>query len=639
VLENIFRHIERDKKTAIEAAESGTNEIMSAVIASTWTIMVVFLPLLLIKGQAGQMFTQFALVVIFSLAVSLLDAVTVVPMIAARLISGDAHHENMAGLATHSNPLMRAFHRFGEWFEALDNAYSSGLRWALHHRKFVIFGALGITLASCLLIPQIGSELMPQTDSGDFTISIKMPIGTSFEKTNRVMLQAEKIVQANPNVMTALAASGTSLTMRGTSTSLNPNQGSVTVKLKEDRKQSTQEVISDLRRQLVRIPGVNARLNQFDIVTMMMTGGNSNLEVDIFGQDLTTLSSLSKQVISRVRAIPGFENVDVNWQEATPEIQWKVDREKALKLGVTFADVADTINTATNGDTASYYQESGFQYPIIVQMPEKTRKTVAEMENLVVKTSAANGPAQDILLKQVAHSSYGLGPSEITRQDRQRYIAVVGTPQGRSESEVQADIEKAISDVKYPTGYYWDWGTNQKRRAEEFGGMGLALVLAIGLIYMLLASQFESFMHPLTILLSVPLAATGVILALFLSGRSFGLTAFIGMLMLVGIVVKNGILLVDYTNTLRGRGLKREEALLQAGPTRLRPILMTASAATLGMLPLAIGLGKGSEIQAPMATAVVGGLMTSTALTLFVVPVVYSLLDDLAIRLGKKEKG
>jgi HAE1 family hydrophobic/amphiphilic exporter-1 len=261
------------------------------------------------------------------------------------------------------------------------------------------------------------------------------------------------------------------------------------------------------------------------------------------------------------------------------------------------------------------------------------------LENLVINPAGAagGGTTRDVLLQQVAKPQYAFGPSEITRQERQRYLAVTGQPQGRSPSEIQADIQKALVGVQFPSGYYWDWGLNQKRRAEEFSGMGMAVVLAVCLIYMLLASQFESFVHPLTVLLSVPLSAIGIILALFLTGRSFGLTAFVGLLMLVGIVVKNGILLVDYTNVLRGRGYPRDEAVLTAGPTRLRPILMTASAAVLGMLPLAIGIGKGSETQAPMATAVIGGLTTSTILTLFIVPTVYTIFDDLA-RFFRKNK-
>jgi HAE1 family hydrophobic/amphiphilic exporter-1 len=638
VLENILRHIERDRKTSTDAAIEGTNEIMSAVFASTWTVMVVFLPLLLIKGQAGQMFTQFALVVIFALAVSLLDATTVVPMLATRLIHGEAHRESLQD-GDHQGLVGRTFLRFGRWFSALDAAYRRGLAWAIHHRMLTLCGALGITAASLLLFPQIGTELMPATDSGDFTISIKMPPGTALAKTDETMRQVERMVTANPNVETAFSAAGSSLSIRGTSTALIPYQGSVTFKLQDNRRQSTSQVIGDLRKQLSRLPGAEPRLTQFDLVTNLMTGGNQNVEVDIFGDDLTTLSAIGRDVRNRAGDVAGLENLDVNWQEAMPEIQWRVDRQKALQLGITFSDIANTINTATNGSLAGYYQEKGFQYRIIVQMPEVTRKTVAELQGLAIDPSTPDGASRPVLLAQVAEPIYAMGPSQITRQDRQRFIAVTGTPQGRAAGDIQADLQRIMAKVKLPSGFYWDWGTDQKRRAEEFGGMGLAVVLAICLIYMLLASQFESFVHPLVVLTSVPLSITGVMLALFLTGRSFGLTAFIGLLMLVGIVVKNGILLVDYTNVLRRRGLPREEAVLTAGPTRLRPILMTASAAILGMLPLALALGRGSEVQAPMATAVIGGLATSTFLTLFVVPTVYTVFDDIALRLHKRGVG
>jgi HAE1 family hydrophobic/amphiphilic exporter-1 len=630
VLENIFRHIERDHKRAVDAAVSGTNEIGMAVLASTLTIIVVFLPLLLIRGQAGQMFAQFALVVIFAIAVSLLVAMTVVPMLSSRLISGEAHRELLES-SGERNWLDRRFYQFGVWLAALDAAYRRGLVWALRHRWSVLGGAALASAVSFLLTPYIGREMMPQTDSGDFQVFIKLPVGTALERTNETMREVERIVLANPNVDTAFSAAGTTLSSRGNTTSLNPNQGSVTVKLKPGRRQSTLEVMSDIRRSLSRLAGVRPRVNQFDVVAQIMSGGNQNVHVTVFGNDISTLARLGAEVVSRVKDVPGYENVDVNWQEATPEVRWKIDRQKALQMGLGFSDVAGTISTATNGTITSYYHEGGFQYPIIVQVPEGQRRSVAALKNLVVNPSGsgAKGPA-GILLRQIATPEYGVGPNQITRQDRKRYIAVTGQPQGRSAGEIQRDIRKALKDMTFPPGYYWDWGSGIKRQQEEFSGLGLAVLLAVGLVYMLLASQFESFAHPLTVILSVPLCAIGVILALFLSGRSFGLTAFVGLLMLVGIVVKNGILLVDYTNVLRSRGVARDEAVLEAGPTRLRPILMTASAAVLGMLPLALGLGEGSETQAPMATAVVGGLVTSTLLTLFVVPVVYTLLDDSA---------
>ncbi|MEP6757225.1 MAG: efflux RND transporter permease subunit [Chthonomonadales bacterium] len=637
VLENIFRHIERDGKRAAEAAVSGTMEISSAVVSSTITIMVVFLPLLLIKGQSGQMFSQFAFVVIFSIAVSLLDATTVVPMLASRLILGDAHHENLRGVS--HGFWDKLFAKFGVWLDALDASYRSGLEWAIKHRFWVIGGVAAVSILSLLLVPMIGSELMPQTDSGDFTIVVNMPPGTALSVTNEAMLKVENILNKDPNVATAFAASGTRLNLRGSTTALTPYQGSVTVKLKEDRKQSTLDVITGLRKKFSAIPGARSLVTQTDLVTFILTGGNQNVEVDIFGEDLDVLSKVGRDLIQKLRAVPGYENVDTNWQEALPEIQWAIDREKAAQFGLNFSDIANTINTATNGTIASYYQEKGYQYPIIVQSPENQRKSAATMGEMVIRpASAAVGSAtRDIRLSQVASPVYKVGPNEIFRQDRQRFIAVTGQPQGRSAGEIQNDIGKIMKTYQLPKGYYWDWGTNQKRRSEEYSGMVLAVFLAIGLIYMLLASQFESFVHPLTVLTSVPLSAVGVILALFLSGKAFGLTAFIGLLMLVGIVVKNGILLVDYTNLLRGRGLSRDQAVLEAGPTRLRPILMTTSAAVFGMLPLAIGLGKGSETQAPMATAVIGGLITSTILTLFIVPTVYTLFDDMA-RFLRKDK-
>jgi HAE1 family hydrophobic/amphiphilic exporter-1 len=650
VLENIFRHIERDKRRVVDAAVTGTQEILTAVVASTITVMIVFLPLLLIKGQSGQMFMQLALVVIFSIGTSLLDAATVVPMLASRLIRSEDYEHGEEGLGRNDHTLLgRFFHWAGERFAALDSGYRNALAWALKHRWWVVGGAFGACAASLLLVPYIGVELWPVTDSGDVQLNVKMPIGTSYARTDQAIQQMEGILLKNPNVETVFAAAGTNLSIRGASTTLISNQGAALIKLKENRKKNTQDVIGDLRKQLSRVPGAQPRPSQIDLVTQILTGGNQNVEVDIFGEDLSTLSNLAQEVIGRVRDVPGYENIDVNWEDATPELQWKVDRAKATQFGLSFQDIASTIGTATNGSIPSYYQEHGFQYPIQVQLPVARRKTVDTLLSLPLKpslampsnsnnaSSAGNSVSPVIDLRQVATPVYSMGPSQITRMNRQRYIAVTGTPEGRSPGEIQDDIQVRLKDLAMPAGYHWDWGDNQKRRTEEFAGMGLAIFLAIALIYMVLASQFESFVHPLTILVSVPLAVIGVVLALFLTGRAFGLTAFIGLLLLVGIVVKNGILLIDYTNLLRSRGRQRDDAVLEASPTRLRPILMTSFAAGFGMLPLALGLGEGSETQAPLATAVVGGLTTSTVLTLFVVPCIYTLFDDLARRFRKDD--
>jgi HAE1 family hydrophobic/amphiphilic exporter-1 len=683
VLENIFRHIERDKRSATEASITGTEEITGAVVASTITVMVVFFPLLLVKGQSGQMFSQFALVVIFSIAVSLLDATTVVPMLASRLIREEevleeAHPELRELHGKKLGLLTRIFDWTGTKFNNLDASYHRGLQWGLRHRFVVLVAAIGITAISLLLVPMIGTEMLPQTDSGNFTVNLKYPVGTALTVTNEGMKKIEHYLVSDPDVDVVFAAAGTTLSLRGTSTAQIGYQGSCTVQLKPTRKVSTQDLITKYQKALgPLIPGARIVVTPYDLVTQILTGGATNEEVDIFGRDIDEVQAQAKKAIQELRGVPGLESVDQTAQESTPELRWKVDRDKAATLGVSFTDIANALSTATSGTITTYYQEGGFQYPIYVQMPVNQRKSIDQLLRMPItpsmapqtsdspSTSISGGgsstvsvvptvaglassssgsssggssaaASKQVLLGQVAQPDMKLGPNEIDRLDRQRYIAITGRVQGRSESAVQADVAKVMNDLQatFPqgSGMYWDFGINQKRKADEFSGLGLSVVLAISLIYMLLASQFESFIFPLVVLCSVPLCISGVVVALFLSNRAFGLTAYIGILMLIGIVVKNGILLVDYTNQLRARGLNRDEAILTAAPTRLRPILMTSSAAVLGMLPLALGIGKGSETQAPLATAVVGGLTSSTMLTLFIVPIVYTLFDDVSHR-------
>jgi len=620
VLENIFRHIERDGARPAEAAVSGTDEIMSAVVSSTLTVMIVFLPMVLVEGRSGQMFFQFALVVVFSLSISLLDATTVVPMLASRMASAQANP-----------PGAWLRHRFESWSRlqvGWEDSYRRALVWALDHKAATLAVASGITLSSFALAPFVGTELMPATDSGDFTVTIRRPGGTALDLTEKTMLSVERILLENPDVDTALVAIGTNMGLRGAGTTSTSFLGSATVKLKEDRKRTTLENIADLRRQVSALPGLRAQIQPFDMVSRVITGRSQDMELYLFGQDLEVLWAQAARVIGHIEGIPGLTNLDTNWQEANPEIQFTVDREKLMQVGLGFEEVADTLGTATKGSVVSYFQEGGYQYPIQVQFPQDLRRTLPRLLELPVHVPGGGG--RYLTLGQVVTARSDLAPNQITRLNRQRYIAITGGAEGRPAGDIRLEVDRALEELDLPEGYYLDWGASVKQQAEEFQGMTVAVLLAVALIYMLLASQFESLIHPLTVLTSVPLAASGVILALFLSGRSFGLTAFVGLLLLVGIVVKNGNLLVDYTNHLRERGLPRREALMRAGPTRMRPILMTAGASVLGMLPLAVGMARGSEMQAPMATAIVGGLVASTLLTLLVVPVVYTLMDELS---------
>ncbi len=643
VLENVYRHIQKDKKRAADAAVSGTQEIISAVLASTFTVMIVFLPLLMLQGRTGQTFIQFALVVVFSLGISLLDATTVVPMLCSRMIKEQEviEEEHPELREKPAGPLTRLFDKFGVFFHGLDASYRNGLTWALKHRLFVVGGALTAVAAAVALWPFVGREQIPQTDSGNIQVNARMPIGTALEKTNLAVRQIEAGLAADPDVESFITGAGANVGLRGAGQS-SPNNGGATVRLKQNRKSSTDAIAKRLTALFKQIPGARISVTPFDLVANILGGGNAGMSVDVYGNDITQLTTTAHTVSEALggqdgrSGIQGLEGVDLAVQDSNPELQWNVDRDKAQSMGISFSDIATTLSTATSGQLSSYYQENGFQYPIYVQVPMDKRLSIEQLEKLpVAGTESRPSP---VLLGQVATSKIGAGPAQINRQNRQRVINVGGRIANRPENEVQADVIAAMNKIQMPEGSYWTLGVQQQQAAKEFSGLGVSVFLAIALIYMLLATQFESFVLPLIVLTSVPLCAIGLVLALFLTNRSFGLTAFIGLLMLIGIVVKNGILLVDYTNQLRARGYARDEAILMASPARLRPILMTSIAAMLGMLPLALGIGQGSEMYVPLATAVIGGLLTSTILTLFIVPTVYTLFDDLIRRFRKDER-
>jgi HAE1 family hydrophobic/amphiphilic exporter-1 len=621
VLENIYRHIERNRSGPAQAAVTGTQEILGAVLASTFTVMIVFLPLFLIQGRPGQIFTQFALVVVFSLAVSLLDATTIVPMLAARMVTRkDVIEEAHPETRQRHTPLLRAFDRVGEWQRRLEANYKQGLKWSITHRWSVVGIGLLCVVAAYVLWPYLGKAQLPETDSGNLNVRLRHPIGTPLETTDASMRKIEGVLMKDPDVQTIFANVGSGGFRGGNS----PQEGFVSVRLREDRTTPTEEVVERLQKGFSGIAGAQAQVSSMDMISRMM-GGNTNFSVDVYGADTKELAVAAQRVQEAMSEVPGLENVNLGVEDALPEVRWEVDRAKAQTLGVSFTDVASVVSAATSGRLSSYFQEDGYQYPIYVQVPKELRDSISDIEKLAVTTSTGG----TVTLGQVATARYDIGPNQVQRQNRQRYINVGGNIQDRSESDIERDVTAALANVDLPPGTHWTLSYRQQQGKEEFANLGLAVALAIMLIYMLLASQFESFVYPLVVLTSVPLCAIGLVLALFITGRDFGLTAFIGLLMLIGIVVKNGILLVDYTNILRRRGMERNEAILLAGPTRLRPILMTTCAAIFGMTPLAIGLGSGSELYVPLATAVIGGLATSTLLTLLVVPTVYTLFDDL----------
>jgi hydrophobic/amphiphilic exporter-1 (mainly G- bacteria), HAE1 family len=626
VLENVYRHMEEEGKDPIAAAQFGTSEIAGAVIATTLTVMVVFMPITFVSGMSGQLFRDFALAVVFSIGASLLMAITVVPMLCSQLLKAQHHKAKKTGLMT------RCLDRFESGFQYLDAWYRRVLAWALDSRRTVFVIALVTLLISGGLLPLLGTELMPVSDSGNFNISIKTTMGTSLDKTMEMTAQVEERLLQNPNIEHIFSTIGSGNNY-GSRPASNTSQISVTLIDKAKRKVSTQDVIAELRKQFGNMPGTQIRFSETDVVARILSRGRSAVEVKISGPEIKTLGELANEVKTRIAKVAGIRDINISMDEASPELQISVDRAKAADLGLTTTAIATALKTASNGSTVTQFHASGEkkELDIFVRYTENQRDNLDAIANTSITTSSG----AVIRLKDIAKLEMGKGPNVISREERERLTSVTANVFNRDKGSATQEVMEVLKDLPIPSGYAVTYGGDQQDMNDSFKSLMEALILAILLVYMVLAAQFESVVHPLAIMFSLPLAVVGVVVALLISGKAFGITAFIGLVMLVGIVVKNAILLVDYTNTLRERGMERRKAILEAGPTRLRPILMTTLATILGMLPMALNIGVGSESNAPMAIAVIGGLSTSTLLTLVVVPVAYTILDDLSARYSK----
>lgn len=638
VMENIYRKLEHDRLSPIDAAIEGTRPIISAVLSSTFTIMVVFFPLLLIPGQTGQMFKQFSLVIIVSLGFSMFDALTGVPMLCSQFVKAP-EEEAKPGFWS------RQFARWGRWQDSLDSTYAGLLASAVKRRGMVLIGGTLLTVLSLGLVPFLGYDFMPPSDTGTLRLRMNMPRGASLEETDNTMKEIEKILSREKDVVAYLTNVGPTSGGAGAR-----DQADAWIALSDSPKRLSSDRMSQkLGAAFSKIPAVRAFPSTMDLVRTQISGGQQgqSLEVDIFGPDLAKLAELSRTFLDKLKSVPNLSDLRDRAGDPAPEVRWIIDRAKATALGLSFGQVASALQTASEGTTASYFQSSGVRSPIIVQLPLDERLTSRGLQDLIVNSKvAANvtdaGPGsrlnapRGVQLGQVARATSALGYSTINRATRQHYAALVSAGQGRAVSEIQADITKALADVELPPGYSWDWGNRMKAQSQEVRKLGYVVILAVVLIYMLLCIQFESLIVPLSIMLSVPLCALGVTLALFLTATPFSVMAGVGCLLLVGIAVKNGILLVENTIQARDAGKPREQALLEACPGRLRAILITALAAGLGMIPIAIR-GRGGELEAPMAITVIGGLFASTVLTLFVVPMAYLLMDDVETRFFKSK--
>ncbi len=619
VLENIFR-LRSEGQSPEEAAANGTDEVAGAIVASTLTTLAVFLPMIFLEGMAGIMFRPFSWTITFALISSLAVALTLVPMLAARLLkdAGEGEIDERGRRRKFGQP------RYGRrYFKLVELTYGRWLARALSRPKLVILVAFAAVGLSAVLVTRIGTEFLPKTDESSFRVNLTLEVGTRVERTSEVMKLIEAVVaDAVPEIRATSASVGSSGGY-GPGAS-GGHTGELRVRLVPigDRRRSVFEIMDDLRGRLVSVPGATIRLRA-DQSFFAGGGTGDRIQVELRGNDLTEADRLSQVMKRIIEKVPGITDVYLSNEDATPEELVVIDRDRAADAHLSVAQVSSLIKTALGGSTAGNYRESGKEYSIVVKLKESDRLSIEELMNLTM----TNDRGEQVVLANVARAVAGSGPLAITRKDQARMVTISADYTDRPLGDVIADIEEALKTVPLPQEFSYAFAGEAKEQAETFEGLLYVLILAVFLVYMVMACQFEQLKGPLVVMFSVPFAAIGVILGHFLTGTIFNINSFIGVIMLTGIVVNNAIILIDHANLLRRRDeMAMDPALMEAGRRRLRPILMTTLTTILGLVPLALGYGDGGETQAPLARAVIGGLTTSTFITLFVVPAIYKLL-------------
>jgi HAE1 family hydrophobic/amphiphilic exporter-1 len=621
VLENTHRHLHMGKDR-MTAAIDGSEEVWSAILASTLTHIAVFVPLLFLQGISSILFTQLSFVVMFSLTMSLFVAVTIVPVLCSRWLHTPDEQKQHSGV-------IGAFYRASERFlEGIDDGYRRVIHMALQHRPTVIGAAVGLVVLAAVLYPRVGTELLPQTDEGQVNINAQLPIGTKMEVTEAVMYRLEDLVkQYVPEATSIITNGGGGGGFGGFG---QTNRGGMQVKLvpRDQRTRSSDEISQDLRRRLSGIPGAIVRANpgggNFQLNQILNGGQDARLTLEIRGHDLDDARRIQQQAIGLMTDTPGIADVRVGQDDARPELAIRVDRPKAAMLGLTVNGVAQTIQTNVAGTTAAQFRQRGNEYPIVVRLREQDRELIQDIGDVLVNTP--NG--QVVQARNLLAVDRETGPVQIDRKNMERIVRVNAEPEV-ALSDAVTNVQGRLGQIRVPQDFSVGFGSEVEEQARSFNQLKIVLILAVLLVYAVMASQYESLRDPFIIMFSIPTASIGIVGGLLLTRTQFSMQAYIGVIMLAGIVVSNAILLVDYINTLRRRdGMPLREAVEIGGRTRLRPVLMTSIATMLGLVPMAIGIGDGGELQAPLARVVIGGLLASTMVTLVLVPAVYTLFEE-----------
>lgn len=641
-LENIQRHLNTGARRW-DAIVEAAREVAMPIFASTVTTVVVFLPMFFIVGITRLLLIPLTVTIAIALFTSFLISRTVTPALCYKFLKPE-HEAHQA--------MPEWWVRVMTWsrdrYESLDSSYEGALRWMLQHRRMFIAAVLLIFVGSLALAPRIGTEFLPVSDECQFRIALRAPVGQRVEKTEQQVAEVERVLrEAIPAHELETIVSSTGVLSQGRSSLFNPNTGPHTSSIQvylapvDQRRRSQVQIMNDVRPKILTLfPGVAMSFDPGGLVKRVTSFGSQKaVDVEIYGYDFDK----AREVITRVKEImertPGLADVESSREENYPEINVTVDREKAALLGISEADVANTVLYSLNGngqtDPIIYTDpHNGNEYFISAWLAEEHRTNLTDLENILLTSKTG----QPVLLKNVASLKLNAGPVKIDRKYFQRVVHVTANPTTRPLGDIAADLESAFASLQLPTGFSLKLAGQIQQQRETFQGLLFATVLALMLVYMVMAAQFKSLIDPFIIMFSVPMGFPGVILILFLTDTTLSTTSMMGIIMMFGIVVSNGVLLVDYTNVLRRKGRPLLDAVITASRTRLRPILMTSLATVFGLLPMAIGLGTGGETNAPLARAVVGGLSVSTLLTLFLIPTVYVMLEERIRRKPEDER-
>ena len=638
VLENITRHVERGSSPR-EAAKYGTNEVWISVIATTLVIVVVFMPLTMLTGMAGILFKELGWIVTIVVVTSTIIAITLTPMLSSKLLKSKKIRLDDKGHLVEVDDKKSWYERhIVRFLDNVDDFYSRVLRWCLHHKLVTLVVAVAIFGASLIpmLTGKIGTDFMQQSDNGRLDVTIDLNRGTRIEETLKTARKLEsRFMEVAPEIKIISTSAGISDEAGISSIFSSSSNSKITMTIatsqKGERERGIMEIAEALRQEMAKFPEIIDYQAQ---PSAMGPSGASTVDVEIYGYDFDQNYLLAKYVSQLIKdSIPSARNVTISREEDRAELKVVVDKEKLALHGLNSATVATYVRNRINGMQVGFLKEEGDEYDIVVRMKEENRNSLGEIENLSIPMAAGG----IIKLKEVAKIEEYWSPQDIERKNRQRVVTVSALPYKTSLGQLATSIDGALKNVEIPDGINIRLGGAYEDQQDTFSDIILLGLMIILLVYIVMASQFESYSKPFIIMMAIPFAATGVILALLITGTTLDMIGALGMIMLVGIVVKNGIVLVDYTNLMRDRGYELNEAIALSGKSRLRPVLMTAFTTMLGMLPMALSQGSGSEMWKPMGIVIIGGLLASTFVTLVVVPVLYGIMSRHGER--DKEKG